>query len=80
MFYLAILAFGLAFASSLQTSNMSSLFKFLGANGSSLPYLWLAAPITGMVVQPIIGQLSDDTATRWGKRRPYIFVWVCWPL
>ncbi|KLD72915.1 sugar transporter, partial [Xanthomonas hyacinthi DSM 19077] len=39
-----------------------------------LPYLWLAGPITGLVLQPIIGVLSDRTVTRWGRRMPYIVV------
>jgi len=73
---LGICAFGVQFISSLQMANTSSVYKFLGATSSSLPFLWLAAPITGMIMQPLIGQLSDDTSTRFGKRRPYLLGWA----
>jgi maltose/moltooligosaccharide transporter len=75
LFDLAVCAFGIQFASSLMMANMSSIYKFFGAEGGDLPYLWLAAPISGLLIQPIIGQLSDDTLTRYGKRRPYLFFW-----
>jgi maltose/moltooligosaccharide transporter len=75
LFDLAVCAFGIQFASSLLMSNMSSIYKFMGAGGGALSYLWLAAPISGLIIQPLIGQLSDDTLTRYGKRRPYIFFW-----
>jgi maltose/moltooligosaccharide transporter len=75
LFHLAVCAFGIQFASSLMMANMSSIFKFFGAASGNLPYLWLAAPVSGLVIQPLIGQLSDDTLTRYGKRRPYILVW-----
>lgn len=74
-FYLAILIFGLSFSFNFLLINMTSIFSFLGVSGSVIPYLWLAAPITGLFVQPIVGQLSDDTNSRYGKRRPYIFAW-----
>jgi len=73
--YLAICSFGIQFASSLQMANTSSVYKFLGVESSSLPYLWLAAPIAGLIMQPLIGQMSDDTLTRYGKRRPYLLTW-----
>lgn len=75
LFNLAVCAFGIQFAGALMMSNMSSVYRFLGAVGGELPHLWLAAPISGLLIQPLIGQLSDDTLTRYGKRRPYIFVW-----
>ncbi len=75
IFNLAICAFGIQFATALQMANMSSIYKLLGAASSELSYLWLAAPISGLLVQPLVGQLSDSTESRFGKRIPYIFVW-----
>lgn len=75
LFHLSLCGFGIQFASSLQTSNTSGLYKFLGVDSSNLSYLWLAAPIAGLLIQPIVGQFSDSTMTRFGKRNPYIFVW-----
>ena len=53
---------------------MSPIYKYLGAEESSLPYLWLAGPITGLLIQPIIGALSDRTWNRLGRRRPFFLV------
>jgi maltose/moltooligosaccharide transporter len=50
---------------------MSPIYKYLHAEESSLPYLWLAGPITGLIIQPIIGSMSDRTWNRLGRRRPY---------
>jgi maltose/moltooligosaccharide transporter len=50
---------------------MSPIYKYLHAEESSLPYLWLAGPITGLLIQPIIGSMSDRTWNRLGRRRPY---------
>lgn len=75
LFYLALLAFGISFGFTFQLANLSSVFKFLGATPDQLPFLWLAPPITGLIIQPLIGQMSDDTITQWGKRRPYIIGW-----
>jgi len=55
----------------LQLANMSPIYKYLHAEESSLPYLWLAGPITGLIIQPIIGSMSDRTWNRLGRRRPY---------
>lgn len=65
---------GVQIGYSLQNSNTSSIFKSLGADTSQLSLFWLAAPIAGMVVQPIIGMLSDDSWTKLGRRRPYILL------
>jgi maltose/moltooligosaccharide transporter len=76
LFYLSLCGFGIQFASSLQNTNVSSLFKFLGAQSGDIGYLWLAAPIAGLIIQPVVGQFSDSTMTRFGKRIPYIFSWA----
>jgi maltose/moltooligosaccharide transporter len=63
---------GIQFGFALQNANTSRIFETLGANQDALPVLWLAAPITGLLVQPIIGFYSDRTwHRRWGRRRPY---------
>ncbi|MES2046781.1 MAG: MFS transporter [Pseudomonadota bacterium] len=66
--------FGIQFSFGLQQSSMSPIYKYLGADEASLPYLWLAGPMTGLIVQPIIGAMSDRTVTRWGRRTPYFLV------
>ena len=65
---------GIQFGWGLQLANMSPIYKYLHAEESSLPYLWLAGPITGLVIQPIIGSMSDRTWNRLGRRRPYFLV------
>ena len=62
---------GLQFAFGLQNANVSRIFQSLGANLDQIPVMWIAAPLTGLLVQPIIGYLSDRTWTRLGRRRPY---------
>jgi maltose/moltooligosaccharide transporter len=62
---------GIQFGWGLQIANMSPIYRYLHAEESSLPYLWLAGPITGLIVQPIIGSMSDRTWNRLGRRRPY---------
>ena len=62
---------GIQFGWGLQLANMSPIYRYLHAEESSLPYLWLAGPITGLIVQPIIGSMSDRTWNRLGRRRPY---------
>ncbi|MBI5424239.1 MAG: MFS transporter [Opitutae bacterium] len=66
--------FGIQYSFGLQQGNMSPLYKYLGADEASLPYLWLAGPMTGLIVQPIIGAMSDRTLSRWGRRTPYFFI------
>ena len=63
---------GVQIGYSLQNSNTSSIFESLGADVSHLSYFWLAAPVAGMVIQPIVGMFSDGTWTRLGRRIPYI--------
>jgi maltose/moltooligosaccharide transporter len=63
--------FGLQFAFALQNANVSRIFQTLGASVEQIPVLWIAAPLTGLLVQPVVGYLSDRTWTRLGRRRPY---------
>jgi len=65
---------GIQFGWGLQLANMSPIYRYLNAEESSLPYLWLAGPITGLLVQPIVGSMSDRTWNRFGRRRPYFLV------
>jgi maltose/moltooligosaccharide transporter len=62
---------GIQFGFALQNANVSRIFQSLGASIDDLPILWLAAPVTGLIVQPIIGYMSDRTWGRLGRRRPY---------
>jgi maltose/moltooligosaccharide transporter len=62
---------GIQFGFALQNANVSRIFETLGAQIDIIPLLWLAAPLTGLVVQPIIGHMSDKTWNRLGRRRPY---------
>lgn len=56
-------------------ANMSAIYEYLGAEADQIPLLWLAAPLTGLLVQPIIGYMSDRTwHPRWGRRRPYFMI------
>jgi len=66
--------FGIQYSFGLQQSNMSPIYRYLGADEASLPYLWLAGPMTGLIVQPIIGAMSDKTLTRVGRRTPYFLI------
>ena len=63
---------GIQFGWGLQMANMSAIYGYLGANADSLAILWLAAPVTGVIIQPLIGQSSDRCWTRLGRRRPFI--------
>ena len=55
----------------MQMGNMSAIYEYLGATPDEIPLLWLAAPMTGLVIQPIIGYVSDRTWGKWGRRKPY---------
>lgn len=67
--------FGIQFGFALQNANVSRIFQTLGAEIDKIGFLWVAAPLTGLLVQPIIGYLSDRTwHPRWGRRRPFFFV------
>lgn len=62
---------GIQFGFGLQNANVSRIFQTLGAEMDDIAVLWIAAPITGLIIQPIIGHFSDNTWTRLGRRRPY---------
>jgi len=65
---------GIQFGWGLQMGNMSAIYEYLGAQPHEIPLLWLAAPLTGLIVQPIIGYFSDNTwSPRFGRRKPYFF-------
>ena len=67
--------FGIQFGFALQNANVSRIFQTLGADIDKIGFLWVAAPLTGLLVQPIIGYMSDRTWHRkWGRRRPFFFV------
>ncbi len=66
--------FGIQFGWGLQMANASSIFESLGANPQQIPLLWLAAPLTGLIVQPLVGYFSDRTWCWLGRRRPYFLV------
>jgi maltose/moltooligosaccharide transporter len=67
--------FGIQFGFALQNANVSRIFQTLGAEIDDIAYLWIAAPVTGLLVQPIIGYLSDRTwHPTWGRRRPFFFI------
>ena len=65
---------GIQMGFALQNSNVSRIFQTLGANIDDIPILWVAAPMTGLIVQPIIGYFSDRTWTKLGRRKPYFLV------
>ena len=65
---------GLQFSFGLQQSNMSPIYAYLGADEAALPLLYLAGPVTGLLVQPIIGAMSDRTLSRYGRRTPYFLI------
>ncbi|HET7234694.1 MAG TPA: MFS transporter [Longimicrobium sp.] len=74
MFNMSFGFLGIQFGWGLQLANMSAIYERLGASPDNVPILWLAAPLTGLLVQPIIGALSDRTWGPLGRRRPYFLV------
>jgi len=66
--------FGLQFSFGLQQANMGPIYGFLGADEATMPLLWLAGPMTGLIIQPIVGAMSDRTDTRMGRRTPYFLI------
>ena len=66
--------FGIQFSFGLEQSSMSPIYDYLGADPAKLPYLWLAGPIAGLLVQPIVGAMSDRTLSKWGRRTPYFLI------
>ncbi len=67
--------FGIQFSFGLQQSNMSAIYKYLGASEHEIPILWLAGPVTGLLIQPIIGAVSDGTwSPRFGRRKPFFLI------
>jgi maltose/moltooligosaccharide transporter len=62
---------GIQFGFALQNANVSRIFETLGAKVENIPILWIAAPVTGLIIQPIIGHMSDNTWNKLGRRRPY---------
>lgn len=69
--YMCLGFFGIQFGWALQMGNMSAIYSRLGAREDQIPLLWLAAPVTGLLVQPLVGYFSDRTWCRLGRRRPY---------
>jgi len=65
---------GIQFGFALQNANVSRIFETLGANVEDIPILWIAAPVTGLIIQPIIGHMSDNTWGKLGRRRPYFLI------
>lgn len=65
---------GIQFGFALQNANVSRIFETLGANIEAIPLLWIAAPVTGLIVQPIVGHMSDKTWNRLGRRRPFFLI------
>jgi|AntRauTorckE6833_2_1112554.scaffolds.fasta_scaffold00634_1 maltose/moltooligosaccharide transporter len=65
---------GIQFGYALQNANVSRIFETLGADIENIPILWIAAPVTGLIVQPIVGHYSDKTWNRLGRRKPYFLI------
>ena len=66
--------FGLQFSFGLQQANMGPIYGYLGADEATMPLLWLAGPMTGLIIQPIVGAMSDRTHSRLGRRTPYFLI------
>ncbi len=65
---------GIQFGFALQTANISRIFETLGARVDAIPILWVAAPVAGLIIQPLVGHMSDKTWTRLGRRKPYFLI------
>jgi maltose/moltooligosaccharide transporter len=65
---------GIQFGFALQTANISRIFETLGAKVDAIPILWVAAPVAGLIIQPLIGHMSDKTWNRLGRRKPYFLI------
>lgn len=65
---------GIQFGFALQTANISRIFEKLGADVAAIPILWVAAPVAGLIIQPLIGHMSDKTWNRLGRRKPYFLI------
>ena len=74
LFNLSFGFFGVQIAYALQSANISRIFRTLGADPHDLSYFWILPPLMGILVQPIVGSLSDRTWTRFGRRIPYLFI------
>lgn len=74
LFNLSFGFFGVQIAYALQSGNISRIFRTLGADPHDLSYFWILPPLMGIIVQPIVGTLSDRTWTRFGRRIPYLFI------
>ncbi len=66
--------FGVQIAYALQSANISRIFATLGADPHTLSFFWVLPPLMGMIVQPIVGAMSDKTWCKWGRRKPYLYV------
>ena len=66
--------FGVQIAYALQSANISRIFATLGADPHTLSFFWVLPPLIGMIVQPIVGAMSDKTWCKWGRRKPYLYV------
>ncbi len=62
--------FGIQYSFGLQQTNMTPIYSYLGATPDEIPLLNLAGPMTGLIIQPIVGAMSDKTSSKWGRRRP----------
>ncbi|MBR7168859.1 MAG: MFS transporter, partial [Alistipes sp.] len=66
--------FGVQIAYALQSANISRIFATLGADPHTLSFFWILPPLMGMLVQPIVGSMSDKTWCKWGRRKPYLYL------
>jgi maltose/moltooligosaccharide transporter len=73
-FYLTICAFGFGLVSTIQIANLTTILQFAGFQSHLITYLWILAPITGLICQPIIGIISDNMHSKFGRRRPLFLV------